>query len=634
MGRTPRGYELRQLPSGVWQVRFTFAGKRYEPSTEECDLDRAEAKSRQIYAAVISGRWTPGSELAAPGTPVYQVGAAWLDAIEPMVEPTTRRQYSYYVTAHWQPHFQVLDAFARPPMIPAYVRARLKLVRRKTLQKELSAMRNFLAWAHEVGHLPEKVEVARITKRMPGKPDERRRHKSVPIELSVADVEAILAALPEMSKGSCARAAYPVRDFYVVCYDTGLRPDATVAKLVPEDLRAGELAVREEIDKARFGRSVPLTPRAREALERHATRPGKLIFGKATRSPYLRAAALLAGKPGVSAYDFRHARATHLMESSKNNILGVGYLLGHTQATTTNRYAKQTHRAAKSVLEQMTKGDENGRDEQAAVVVIGAGPVGSVERSDVGRVDGEGHQRRGQEVPRALPRGDEARGSLDVGERGAAHRVGLPAQTSGVAPGSAGPVGDANGALSGTFGNATGAKEGNRTPTGVTPQEPDTSENAGERQGVPGRWERGSCSHCGHTRMLLPCSLCAFCARDEGVPVGRRRLGVHVHACPTCYRFVPCDEPCDTEPDLRLDDGTECGAHVECERCEARQRPAAKVWPAVGVSRGARPLARCEGCHGYAPAHCDECRGGMVLPAIGVSREDIERDLAPKVRAL
>lgn len=446
MGRPSRGYKLRELPGGCWQVRFSHAGKRYELSTEELDLDRAEAKARQIYAAVISGRWVPGSQLAAPGAPVWQVAAGWLDAIEPMVVQTTRKQYGIYVTAHWQPHFKEMESFARPGSVPAYIRARLKVVRRRSLQKELSALRGFLAWCHEVGHLPEAILIPKLTVKSPGHPDERKKHKSVPIELTVSDVRAILDLLPEMSKGSRVRPPFPVRDFFTVCYETGLRPDATVAQLEPEDLRAGELAVRDEIDKARFGRSVPLTPLARECLERHATRPGKPIFGKASRATYLRAAALLAGKPGVSAYDFRHARATHLMESSGNNILGVGYLLGHTQATTTNRYAKQTHRAAMTVLQQ---GGSDGGGAQRAVGQLAEGDRRDARVGEEARAqhdgDAQGHRRD-----------DAGQPAQEVREGHRAH----PER----------PI------VSGTTGNAEVRKKGVEPSREVIPQEPERSD--------------------------------------------------------------------------------------------------------------------------------------------------------------
>lgn len=49
-----------------------------------------------------------------------------------------------------------------------------------------------------------------------------------------------------------------------------------------------------------------------------------------------------------------------------------------------------------------------------------------------------------------------------------------------------------------------------------------------------------------------------------------KRRGDHVHACPECYEYVPCNDVCSTEPDLTLDDGTPCGAHVTCDECVAK----------------------------------------------------------------
>ena len=83
-------------------------------------------------------------------------------------------------------------------------------------------------------------------------------------------------------------------------------------------------------------------------------RPEGIIFPKfAWRYP-LRAAALAAGlEPDrasqVKPYDFRHSVATELTERS-GNLLGVGYLLGHRHATTTNQYVHARRRAAESVL--------------------------------------------------------------------------------------------------------------------------------------------------------------------------------------------------------------------------------------------------------------------------------------------
>ena len=49
-----------------------------------------------------------------------------------------------------------------------------------------------------------------------------------------------------------------------------------------------------------------------------------------------------------TAYDLRHARATQWAETG--NLVGVAYLLGHKQVTTTNKYARPNWAAATRVL--------------------------------------------------------------------------------------------------------------------------------------------------------------------------------------------------------------------------------------------------------------------------------------------
>src|SRR5690606_172624 len=50
-------------------------------------------------------------------------------------------------------------------------------------------------------------------------------------------------------------------------------------------------------------------------------------------------------------HDVRHVRTTALMTTG--NPIGVGYLVGHAQVTTTNRYAHQNEAPARDVLEAL-----------------------------------------------------------------------------------------------------------------------------------------------------------------------------------------------------------------------------------------------------------------------------------------
>jgi hypothetical protein len=146
-----------------------------------------------------------------------------------------------------------------------------------------------------------------------------------------------------------------MRAYYEVMRETGLRPSTLHRLKVPDDYQPGAqyLTIREDADKARYGRELPLSARARAALDSACPEQGT-IFPKFDGRHTLRKAALAAGidperASKVSAYDLRHSLATELTERS-GNLVGVGYLLGHKHITTTNHYVHARRRAAESVL--------------------------------------------------------------------------------------------------------------------------------------------------------------------------------------------------------------------------------------------------------------------------------------------
>ena len=173
-----------------------------------------------------------------------------------------------------------------------------------------------------------------------------------------------MAALPERT-----RDGKPCKAYFAVMRETGLRPGTLQRLRAPDDYRSGAafLKIRAEADKARYERELPLTARARQVLDEVCPDDG-LIFPKfAWRYP-LREAARTAGleadrASNIKPYDFRHSVATELTERS-GNLLGVGYLLGHRHATTTNQYVHARRRAAESVLLGQNSGQiESGFEE-------------------------------------------------------------------------------------------------------------------------------------------------------------------------------------------------------------------------------------------------------------------------------
>ncbi len=182
------------------------------------------------------------------------------------------------------------------------------------------------------------------------------------------EVDALISNLPEMFRGA------PVKARFIFAWETGLRPETTALIRSPGDYAKGRktLRIRDEADKARYGREVPLSQRARDALDSVCPEVG-IIFGHHTYKGLLRRAARDGGLPEekaskITAYDFRHSRATHWVEHSQN-LAGVAFLLGHREVTTLNKYVKPGQRAAEKVLAQVAvQGSKEGPKEAPAEV--------------------------------------------------------------------------------------------------------------------------------------------------------------------------------------------------------------------------------------------------------------------------
>jgi hypothetical protein len=175
-----------------------------------------------------------------------------------------------------------------------------------------------------------------------------------PLCLEPEQIGAILAALPErVHKGR--RAGDPIRAYYTLLWETGLRP-ATLARLQAADYvrPRGVLVIRSSADKARYGREVPLSEAARAALDAVCSETGS-IFGRRDYRDSLKRAAARAGLPPeisrrVSPYTFRHSRISQLAWVT-NDLRGVAYLAGHRDLTTTSRYVHGNVDAGRRVLE-------------------------------------------------------------------------------------------------------------------------------------------------------------------------------------------------------------------------------------------------------------------------------------------
>jgi len=357
MARTAEGWQICQDPrSHVFQVRFTHEGRRRSFSTGERDAVPAASEAARIYADVVSGRWSPGRRLLAPaGMAFAEMAALWLADIESSIDARTLALYTNtYVATHFAPFFSTIDQLTTVGA-EDYIASRLRQVTRETVKKELSVLRRLAKWAHRRGYLGQMPEIETPGRRVLGHVQASSRKRTF-LVFTKKEMETVIAKLPGYATSKRSRERFPVRARFRVAWESSLRP-ATLAKLsAPENYRVGAsaLTITDEADKSRFGRELPLSLEARNALDSVCPVTGT-IFGTHDFRTLLRAAARAAGidtyrADRISDYDFRHSRLTHLGQVT-SNLSGVMYLAGHKQPATTARYMRPQKAAAEDVLQ-------------------------------------------------------------------------------------------------------------------------------------------------------------------------------------------------------------------------------------------------------------------------------------------
>ncbi len=355
MGRPAEGWRLTWR-GGLAYVRFStrdpVTGKTVRPEipTGEREPQQAAKAAGKIYAEAIAGRIPVTRAARTNAAPLTGLVNAWLVDLAKTYPPNTvkcYREYSCKWMARW-PTLGDIDAGA----VVDYTRDGLGRALTKTIRKELSALLgNFFVWCVEKQHIAESAIPPRPTKLLKKSLGKRtgtqRIHR---VEATPRQIRAFVAAVPELG-GHEGRPRWRARDAVTVMYETGLRP-ITIGRLsVPEHWSPGQktLDITDHIDKARFGRTLPLTPAAIAALERSAPAAGP-IFGAHDYRVCFAKARLAAGTPaGFSLYDVRHARGQHLVDAGAP-LTGVAFLLGHKRLTTTNIYVRAAQGQAAAAL--------------------------------------------------------------------------------------------------------------------------------------------------------------------------------------------------------------------------------------------------------------------------------------------
>lgn len=357
MARPAAGWRLRKPRPGerTRYVRFSHGGKQHELSTGHWEREAAAHAAADLYAQVVSGKYIAAAKTARPkvgGRLIGQVAADWLSATDAERDERTSATYAGYFSAQLGSFFETIEAVTTE-RAQEYIRHRLRSVKAGTIRKELSALRGLLAWAYA----DRAPIIPSVPKKLQG--TAHAMGKRTRTALTPAEAQAVIAKLPEWSrsrevKGEATPLRWPIRARFVVAYETSLRPATLDALSVPEHYEKGatHLRIPEEDDKARHGRSVPLSAEARRALDSVAPKAG-LIFGSHDYRDALEkaaAAVLPAGKAATfHAYDLRRARITHWLEDT-GNLPGTQWLAGHKHMSTTAKYVEASLRAAEDVL--------------------------------------------------------------------------------------------------------------------------------------------------------------------------------------------------------------------------------------------------------------------------------------------
>jgi site-specific recombinase XerD len=336
--------------------------KAIEQLSAECAdrLRKAERRYAERYGAtpLPAAEWLEDSKF-----PTFErAHALWIEELRTTHAKVTLEIWNMYGRNLWPGYFTALERITHVAL-KEYMRARLGAVTRESVRKELFALSSFLQFCNETFDLP-RVEVPKLPKRALGTPFTKRRRKAAS-ELAPEQVRALLRELPEWGSTNRLDAEqYSIRARFLVHYETGLRSSTLDRIRVPQHYVKGQrvLKLTPDVDKARFGREVPLTRRARRILDYLI---GKLgpdfegpIFGTADgaghdyRKHIARAAfKILPREVAVSfcAAHLRSARITHLLESGAN-IVGVKHLVGHKHISTTDRYVRSGFRAATDAI--------------------------------------------------------------------------------------------------------------------------------------------------------------------------------------------------------------------------------------------------------------------------------------------
>jgi hypothetical protein len=198
MARHPEGWRLLPPQAGRKNriVRFRVNGERFELSTGTSDPVSAAQAAERIYADHVQRAPQKVKVVRRGATePLEDLISTWL-ATDATLDPDTAEVWESY-GRHWLDHWETI-ADVTDVTATDYRDKRLRKVQGTTVRKELGALRRFLGWCHDRGHLPRVVTLPGVPSKVTGTKHAQRRRVAAP-DLSPDECEAFLAALPAWS---------------------------------------------------------------------------------------------------------------------------------------------------------------------------------------------------------------------------------------------------------------------------------------------------------------------------------------------------------------------------------------------------------------------------------------------------
>jgi len=371
MARRKQGWELRP-PSGKranYSVRFWSPAedRQVEPSCGTKDPAAAARRAREIYAEHLTREPAPKKEKVPEALPFDGVAelfradqASQLD--DEYVNGTLKVYHDRWAKVFPNMLLITSDAIAQQ------IAKRMTEVIRESVEKDRSALVKLLKWSKLKGliaTLPDVPSISDVCGDSPGTQfSVRRRCKA--LEYSRDEIERVLAALPEWSERQNGMRngadRFPVRARFIVQYDCGLRSTKVLDRLSsPEHWKPGQkfLMLSRWIMKDRRPWKKPLSKRALAALESVYQGPG-LLFGKRDYRWQITKAAKASMEVTKAktfcAQHIRSARITHFLDAGAS-LTAAAELAGHTQVSTTARYARPGYDALVAELARQEAAD-------------------------------------------------------------------------------------------------------------------------------------------------------------------------------------------------------------------------------------------------------------------------------------